>query len=593
MNETINTALGQFFIYKDENSGWSFSTTCTTIEDGVDVINILLSPENGEEKVPPKFTLYSKCENIRPSNYRWTPLSENMCMPPDWLCEVYSELAWSVPVSCAIGEHYNNSATFTISDAYRKVITKLGINEYTAHPSFTAEFFTVPESPMGPQKLSIRIDSRNIPYYKTIKSGVEWLEQMPEYSPCIPPQSAWEPVYSTWYNFHQNIHDEPIIKECSDAIKFGMKTVIVDDGWEIDKTGGGLYRYCGDWEPAVARFPNMAQFVEKIHELGMKVMLWFSVPFVGDDSKLVKRFDKMTLIRRNGLSTRVLDPRFPEVREYLASVYVNALKAWKLDGFKLDFIDNFSLRGNPDPALEDNYAGRDYKSIPEATDALLSEVSKALRAIKPDIMIEFRQGYIGPAIRKYGNMLRAADCPADILRNRLRTVSLRLTSGNSAVHSDMIEWPRDATAQFAALEILAILFSVPQLSLKLEDLTDDQARMMKHWIDFWCEHKATLMNGEFIPLEPECCFPIVKALSEEEAITAVYTPNRVIGINEKNTEIIVNATGEERMFIDLGDARYNIELFNTFGEMTTSMQGASGVTSLNVPLSGYIKLHRA
>ena len=119
MNEAINTSLGQFFIYKDENSGWSFSTTCTTIEAGVDVINILLSPENGEEKVPPKFTLYSKCENIRPSNYRWTPLSENMCMPPDGLCEVYSELAWSVPVSCAIGEHYNNTAAVTNSAALR------------------------------------------------------------------------------------------------------------------------------------------------------------------------------------------------------------------------------------------------------------------------------------------------------------------------------------------------------------------------------------------------------------------------------------------------------------------------------------------
>ena len=54
-------------------------------------------------------------------------------------------------------------------------------------------------------------------------------------------------------------------------------------------------------------------------------------------------------------------------------------------------------------------------------------------------MIEFRQSYIGPAIRKYGNIFRAGDCPADILSNRIHTIDLRLTSGSTAVHSDMLD----------------------------------------------------------------------------------------------------------------------------------------------------------
>ena len=591
MEIKLSTNIGDIKIYYGEDCGWSFSTAVRTEMPGVDIVDIELSPIGEAEKVPPSFTIYSKCEQIRPSLYRWTPLIENMCLPPDWLCEVYSELAWSVPINTAIGEASVNTATFSISDAFRKVITKLGINEYTSLPSYTAEFFTVPESPMGAQKISVRIDTRALPSYEAINSGAEWLEQMPEYKPCMVPECALEPLYSTWYNFHQDIHDAPIIKECAEAVKYGMKTVIVDDGWELECLGGGLYRYCGDWEPAKSRFPNMAEFVEKIHEQGMKVMLWFSVPFVGDDSKLAKRFGKMTLTRRAKLKTSILDPRFPEVREYLKNVYVTALKEWKLDGFKLDFIDNISLRGNPDPAFEDNYAGRDYKSIPEATDVMLSEISAALREIKPDIMIEFRQGYIGPAIRKYGNMLRAADCPADVLRNRLRTISLRLTSGKSAVHSDMIEWARDATPEFAALQFLAILFSVPQLSLKIEDLTPEQSRMMKHWIDFWVKHRETLMFGKLIPLEPECCYPVVTAVGADEAITAIYSPNRVVDFDGSKTLYVVNASGESRVIVNSSIASYKVELYNTFGEKLSEQELASGAAMLEIPLSGYAKLN--
>lgn len=590
MYKKIDTIIGTFNLYtKDEDCDWEFKTTCRNEAEGIEILDVELSPIGEAEKVPPQFTLFTPCENIRPSLYRWTPLVENLCLPPNWLCEVYSELAWSVPINTAIGEGSVNTVTFSISDAFRKVTTKLGIDEYSAHPSFSASFFTEPESPMGPQKISIRIDTREILYSEAISSGAKWIEQMPEYKPCIAPECAFEPIYSTWYNFHQDIHDEPIIKECAEAVKFGMKTVIVDDGWELEKLGGGLYRYCGDWEPAESRFPNMAEFVEKIHEQGMKVMLWFSVPFVGDDSKIVEKLGKMALTRRDLLQTSILDPRFPEVREYLKNIYVTALKEWKLDGFKLDFIDNISLRGNPDPALKDNYAGRDYKSIPEATDVMLSEISAALRAIKPDIMIEFRQGYIGPAIRKYGNMLRAADCPADVLRNRMRTVALRLTSGDSAVHSDMIEWPRDATPEFAALQFLTILFSVPQLSLKIEDLTPEQARMMKHWIDFWVEHRDTLMKGKFIPYEPECNYPIVRAASDNESITAVYIPNRVVDFDGATTGYVVNATSEAKAVVDSAYCS-KAEIYNTFGEKVREQEVAQGISAIEVPLSGYIKL---
>ena len=46
--------------------------------------------------------------------------------------------------------------------------------------------------------------------------------------------------------------------------------------------------------------------------------------------------------------------------------------------------------------------GMDYALVEEAVCRLLTDVREALTAIKPDILIEFRQNYIGPAIRGFG-----------------------------------------------------------------------------------------------------------------------------------------------------------------------------------------------
>ena len=66
--------------------------------------------------------------------------------------------------------------------------------------------------------------------------------------------------------------------------------------------------------------------------------------------------------------------------------------------------------------------------------ALLDGVYKKLTALNPEVMLEFRQSYIGPAVRKYGNMLRVGDCPIDAIKNRQDIVNMRLTSGKTAVH---------------------------------------------------------------------------------------------------------------------------------------------------------------
>ena len=336
----------------------------------------------------------------------------------------------------------------------------------------------------------------------------------------------------------------------------------------------------------------MRRHVEKIHRLGLKYLVWFSVPFVGDKSNAGKIFAGKFLYRRDNINTWVLDPRFPEVREYLIGIYENAVKAWDIDGLKLDFIDNFRFE-NKDPALKDNYCGRDIKSLPEAVDALLTEAMCRLRLLKPDFLIEFRQSYIGPAIRKYGNMFRAADCPADAVANRVRTIDLRLTSGTTAVHSDMLEWHKDETAEVAALQLLNVLFSVPQISVKLASLPDSHRKMLKFWLGFWRQHRNTFLHGSLKPYHPELNYPLIIGESLKETVIAVYHSTQIIKITyiQGHTYYVINSTEEAELVFDLERAPAMVEKYNVLGEITLSSDITDGLTRINIPCSGLICLN--
>ena len=78
--------------------------------------------------------------------------------------------------------------------------------------------------------------------------------------------------------------------------------------------------YTGDWEPAPEKVPDMRAHVDRVHAQGMKFLLWYSVPFIGLHSRAWHRFSGMLLEEIERLGAGVLDPRFPEVREFLGSV---------------------------------------------------------------------------------------------------------------------------------------------------------------------------------------------------------------------------------------------------------------------------------
>ncbi|MBA3845514.1 MAG: hypothetical protein H0X45_02590 [Planctomycetes bacterium] len=335
----------------------------------------------------------------------------------------------------------------------------------------------------------------------------------------------------------------------------------------------------------------MRGFVDRVHGAGLKFLLWYSVPFVGEKSAAWARFSGKLLRRIPGLGCGVIDPRYPDAREYLIQTYERAMRDWDLDGFKLDFVDNFVPNAEMPVGAVD---GRDIASVSAAADVLLASVLQRLRAIKPDVLIEFRQSYTGPLMRRYGNLFRAGDCPADHVRNRLATVDVRLLAGDTAVHGDMLMWHVDEPVESAALQLLAVLFAVPQISVMLEHLPESHRAMLAHWLSFWRAHRACLLDGELRAQSPELNYPLVTATSADEQIAAAYA-DTVVPLADRAFIAVVNATRGTRLVIetpDLGERRVRVSDCQGRVVSDARMRLGAGVHRMDVPAAGSIAIDR-
>ncbi len=495
--------------------------------------------------------------------------------------EYYSVASW-LPIQSYYGKGGENKFTIAFSDVINHTEFQCGIGEESAQVDLAITLFPNEKRLVSFYKETIYISTEEKMYYEVIQEMCDLYEE--RYNPTITPKAAFEPMYSTWYSFHQHLSIEDVEKECKTAKEMGCTAVIVDDGWQTADNNRG-YAYCGDWEVCKEKIRSMDEFVKCIHNLGMKFLLWYSVPFIGIHSKAYQKFKGMYLDGED-CEWNIPDPRFPEVREHIIGIYKEALIHWDLDGFKLDFIDTF----NRAEFLLKDYSydkRRDFEYIPDAVNKLMIDVLEELRKIKPEIMIEFRQKYIGPAMRQFGNIFRSSDCPADSLTNKINTVDLRLTCGESAVHADMIMFDPDETAEFAALQLIDTLFAVPQISVKLTESSEAQYRMMKFYLDFWKENYKTLLFGQFMPRFVESNYPVISAVGNKQ-ITVLYLP-MIAEINSEGKEtIVINATAQTKVCV-VGSGRYNYSIKNCFGEIVEE-----GVAELekqclyNVPMSGMV-----
>lgn len=514
----------------------------------------------------------------------WNPSTRSHRLGFDWSkMSVHSRLASWMPVQELISKDEKNKLLIAVSDVDTPLSIKTGIHEEDATFACEIEFFTRPTLPITEYTAIIRFDMRNIPYYDSIYDAVSWWENECGYQAAYVPECARMPMDSLWYSFHQNLETEEILKECRASKELGLDTVIIDDGWQTDDNNRG-YAYCGDWEAAPSKIGDMRALVDELHKIGMKVILWYSVPFMGRFASRYDEFKDMLLEDMgNGDNSFSLDPRYKKVRDYLVGIYEKAVTEWRLDGLKLDFIDCFALEGK---SLEFD-AARDIQSLEPAIHALMSQIKERLTKLNPDIMIEFRQSYVGPSIRKYGNMLRVGDCACDVCRNRTGVINLRLTSGKTAVHSDMLMWSTEDTPENAALQLASVLYSVPQISVRVDKLPESHYRMLKFYISFWKEWRETLLDGKLTAQNVESDYSIACSTLGDKSVITVFT-NPLVTL-KTDQAAAVNASGYQSLVFK-GAKNKAYEVLNCMGDKISCGTISSEIEEIAVPTSGIVLL---
>lgn len=491
------------------------------------------------------------------------------------------------PVAAIISSDGRNRLTFAFADAMNPSLLTAGLFEELAAIRCGIGMFVSASEPSECAEAKILIDARDLAFEQVLADVAQWWTEQPGYEPAPVPAETRLLVYSTWTAFHQDVAFDRVLKQARLAKRLGCEAVILDDGWQtLDSTRG--YAHTGDWQPS--GIPDLAELVQRVHKLGLKFLLWYSMPDVGFESEAYARFRDQILYSNQRRRAAVLDPRFPEVRAYLIQLYERAVREWDVDGLKLDFVDRF---GSVKASAATKGDGRDITSVERAVDQLMKELLARLRSLKPNIMVEFRQPYTGPLMRVYGNMLRALDCPTDHVLNRVSTIDLRLLSGSTAVHSDMLFWRPDNPVERAALQLLSVLFSVPQISVRLDRLPADHLEMLEFWLKFWGQNRAVLLDGQLRARSPELNYPLVTAETEERRIAAAYAD---VVVPVRPSTYVVNAKPSAGIVIDVGEPfEAQVATHDVCGRVVERRQSAFAVGPhrINVPPAGLVAVESA
>lgn len=498
------------------------------------------------------------------------------------------------PLGVLLAHDGTSRLAFAASETQWPIEVGAGVDDLSLAVDFTISLrLTMPASVPDSYDFEVLIDARRQPLAVATAVLTDWYAVDNRCALAPRTEHVQAPVYSTWYAFQQTIDAQGVEEQARLARELGFGTVIVDDGWQTGDTSRD-YVSCGDWEPDPTTFPDMAAHVARVQALGLRYLLWIAPPLLGRGSAAWRNLSPYTLGYNPEWRAAILDPREPVVREHLVRACVRAVQRWNVDGLKIDFIDALAQIPAPPPSPT-----ADCTLVAEGADRLLADITARAAVHRPDLMVEFRQEYVSPRLWRYSNLLRAFDCPYDAVENRVRTVRARLLAGPGiTVHSDPIAWHPDTTSADAARHLLNAAFSVPQISMRLDTLTDDHRRLVAHWLRLIGEWSDVLLTGRLTASRPELNHPALAARLGPRAVLAAYAdvavPVAERGHPSPGRIAVLNGGDVDRALLDVhGDlGRYAVTIDDCLGRTVYAghVDLSPGVHPLAVPAGGTAEL---
>lgn len=484
-----------------------------------------------------------------------------------------------------------NQITFTCKDAYHAKFVSSNIREENDSVIFNLGFFedNPPLSNLQDYQAEVLVDFRNVHFSKAIYDASSWFlaDEFKQVVASIDTTNV--PVFSTWYPMHRNIPLENITRELDSLRTFNFKSVLVDDGWQ------SLVKMKIDTSYAYEEesYKTMNLFKQQCSEMGLPLYFWYSIPFMGGNPVVLKKFEGKYIRYRAPRQMYVLDPRYAEVRKHLVSTYANFLNEWQFDGYWFDFLKGFYPR---EGAVIEQDNGRDFVSIQLAVDTLYADMEARLKGIKPDVFMGQKFSVVGPNLVSYQNFLTGFVGVENARIVREKMVNNRLLYGKYTPFMEVVAINSREKADEIARKIQSVLFGNPYLSFYITTLPNESKQTIRFWLDYWQQNYKVIFEGSFEPMQVSRFYPVVKVENEQKIIYMLYedyTINLPIVLNSPIDVINSKATEPVRFLLSKPGIQYNYEIFNCKGISTEKnvIKGKSkNAFDLSIPAGGFVRI---
>lgn len=406
------------------------------------------------------------------------------------------------------------------------------------------------------------------------------------------PDSAYLPVFCTWYAAHAAVDRKWAEKSAALAADLGFGQFIQDDGWQHDRFRRvkcvsdlkNWFAWTGDWAPSPKKFPDFADHVAAIQSLGLKYILWWDPYGVGRYSSIYKTL-KNHLSAQNWEfeGRRYLCPQDEVVHNHILNTAVRMVSDYGLDGFKVDFI--YAL----DRHICTNDKHQHFAScVSRGVVKTMMEALEAVRKIRPDFNMMHTGGPLWNAL---STSLRGVDVPMDADSNLYYLSYFKAFSGGNPLQSDPLFWAKDDSIENAARHLISSVFYVPCLSMDILSMSADRLDLIRRWMAFYRNNLSFFRKSNRRIQNTGPLVTAVSADADDKQVIGVFR-NVPVSIQDAGDITILNGSSGSDVYLSSSNARKaELEVYGAdFQSVLKSRISMKDITRIDIPGGGYAHL---
>jgi alpha-galactosidase len=544
-------------------------------------------------------TLYTDFPSALPS------FKFNIKYPKDKIDELWSSRSWSsnsfinIPNYSRLQSDYSilsgltqsskNRITLSTYDNFKSRYTGIDLKKENDSLVFSFNFFntSVPDAELLEYKVKVLLDLRDENYSKTVRESVQWRLDQEKQSSITKIDPSLLPVYSLWYPMDRNIPLENITHYFDSISSMGFRSVLFDDGWQ------NVVRFdvdsSGSWDPSETTV--VKEFMDKAREKKMKIDLWYSKPFLGAHNYVYKKFQGK-YVQYVTSSQPILDIRYPDVRQYLSSVYNDVVTDWGIDGIWFNFLNGYYPDEN---IIMTDDKGRDFVSVRKSLDSLRILMQNNMQTSNPELSINQSYPAVGPLHTSNTKTINGFLGTTVLNDVREKLVNNRLMFGEYSPFMEIMGiHPRDPALD-VALKFQSILFGAPYISYFSYTLPESIRGTLSFWIKYWKTNSQYLLGDNFETYDPVHHYTILKSGDETKQIVGFYARTEPFDLGYFNFETadLINSSNYPYLSITgkpTGKVDYIIYDYTGKYSNRGTLKFKRDVAVLEVPVGGFARL---